>query len=75
MIIDDIQTKQEDSFFARFAFLPPASSSYLSRVASRVVYLFRTHRKNTWVSGIFWVLGVPIEYIPARFMYGYVPDT
>ena len=27
------------------------------------------------ISGIFWVLGVTIEYVPARFLYGYIPDT
>lgn len=37
--------------------------------------IVRTHRKNTWVSGIFWVLGVTIAYVPARFLYGYIPDT
>ena len=39
------------------------------------VYPLRTHRKHTWVSGIFWVLVVTIAYVLARFLYGYLPDT
>ncbi len=51
------------------------STFAVSGIVHRVVYLLRTYRKNTWVSGIFWVLGVTIEYVPARFLYGYIPDT
>jgi hypothetical protein len=39
------------------------------------VYPARTYQKNTWVLGIFWVLGVPISDIPSQFLYGYIPDT
>ena len=38
----------------------------------RVVYPARTYRKNTWVLGISWVLGVPISDVgvPSQFLYG-----
>jgi hypothetical protein len=34
------------------------------------VYPARTYRKNTWVLGISWVLGVPISDVPSQFLYG-----